>query len=81
MRLPLNAARQFDLVCANLTEDLLLAGRRRICNRLRPGGKLVLAGILRSQFEAVRRAYEATGLKLAVYQPEGDWASGAFVRI
>jgi ribosomal protein L11 methyltransferase len=80
-RLPLTGPSQFDVVCANLTDDLLLAERRRILNRLRPGGRLVLAGILRSQFQAVRRAYEAIGLKLAVYQPEGDWASGSFVRI
>lgn len=80
-RLPLTGARQFDVVSANLTDDLLLAEQRRILNRLRPGGRLVLAGILRSQFQAVRRAYETIGLKLAVYQQEGDWASGTFVRI
>jgi ribosomal protein L11 methyltransferase len=81
MRLPLSGPRRFDLVCANLTDDLLLAGQRRICNRLRPGSRLVLAGILRSQFRPVRQAYEAMGLKLTVHQQEGEWASGAFVRI
>src|SRR5262245_45424374 len=58
LRLPVTGSRQFDLVCANLTDDLLLAARRHISKRLRPGGRLVLAGILRSQFRKVRRAYE-----------------------
>jgi ribosomal protein L11 methyltransferase len=80
MQLPPGAPRRFDVVCANLTEDLLRAERRRISNCLRPGGTLVLAGILRNQFQAVRRAYGTMGLKLGVYRQEGDWASGTFVR-
>jgi ribosomal protein L11 methyltransferase len=80
MRLPAGARRRFDVVCANLTEDLLRTERRRIGSYLRPGGTLVLAGILRDQFQTVRRAYATMGLKLGVYQQEGEWASGTFVR-
>ena len=80
LRWPIRASRKYDLICANLMYDLLLAGQRRILNRLRPRGLLILAGILRTQFPALREAYEAAGLKLADHQAEGEWESGAFIR-
>ena len=79
-RLPLKPARRSDVICANLITDLLLAERPRVLTRLAPGGTLVLAGILRSQFAAVRRAYESAGLKLKERRTENEWESGAFVR-
>ncbi|HEU0011196.1 MAG TPA: 50S ribosomal protein L11 methyltransferase, partial [Verrucomicrobiae bacterium] len=51
-REPLRIVQKFDMVCANLILDLLLSERDRIVNRVRPGGALVLAGILRTQFPA-----------------------------
>jgi ribosomal protein L11 methyltransferase len=79
-KLPARAPRQFDLVCANLTHDLLLAEQRRLLARLAPGGRLVLAGVLRSQFPAVRRAYRAAGMRLAAQARMGEWHSAAFTR-
>jgi ribosomal protein L11 methyltransferase len=70
--------RTFDLVCANLTDDLLLEWRSRIINRLAPGGVLVLAGMLKSQFARVRQAYETAGLGLLENAVEEEWQSGAF---
>jgi ribosomal protein L11 methyltransferase len=77
-KLPLKPARQYDLVCANLISNLLIAERRRIINRLKPGGTLVLAGILAVEFEEVRQAFEKNGLKLAARRVENEWCSGAF---
>ena len=79
-RLPLRPGRRHDVICANLIADLLLAERARVLARLAPGGTLVLAGILRPQFAAVRRAYESAGLKLKEGRTENEWESGAFVR-
>jgi len=78
--LPLKPRRKHGLVCANLICDLLLAERDRILNRLEPDGTLVLAGILKSQFAEVRRAYEAAGLRLIAAREENEWQSGAFSR-
>jgi ribosomal protein L11 methyltransferase len=77
-RLPRRDARQYDLICANLIATLLIEESRRILNRLRPGGRLVLAGILAREFHRVRRAYERAGLKLVATKREGEWQSGAF---
>ena len=77
-KLPLKPARQYDLVCANLISNLLIAERRRIVNRLKPGGTLVLAGILATEFGEVQAAFEKLGLKLAAKRVENEWGSGAF---
>jgi len=80
-RMPLKSGHRFDIVCANLIHDLLIAERARILRRVKSGGTLVLAGILHSQFPAVRQAYEAAGLKLKARLAEKEWESGAFVAI
>jgi len=49
-------------------------------NRLQPGGVLILAGILETQFAQVESAYEAAGLKLIRTRVEKEWQSGAFLR-
>jgi len=77
-RLPLASRRRYDLVCANLEFDLLLREARRILNRLKPGGVLVLAGILDRQFAAVCSAYEKSGLAMVASRGQGEWRSGAF---
>jgi ribosomal protein L11 methyltransferase len=77
--LPGVPANQYDLVCANLILEILLQEKRRIVNRLKPGGRLVLAGILRRQIAPVRDAYENSGLKLAEQRAEQEWKSASFV--
>ena len=71
---------KFDLVCANLTADLLLIHRRRIIQSLKRFGRIVLSGILRSQFAEVRQAYEQAGLRLVARRREEEWESAAFAR-
>lgn len=68
----------FDFICANLTDDLLLKHRFRIVNRLAPGGHLVLAGILHSQFPGLARQYQALGCRLIAQRQEKEWKSGRF---
>lgn len=77
-KLPVKPARQYDLVCANLISNLLIAERRRIVNRVNPGGMLVLAGILTVEFDEVRVAFEKLGLKLTAKRVENEWCSGSF---
>ncbi len=69
---------RYDVVCANLIYDLLIAERDRLLARLKPGGTLVLAGILETQFDQVKDAFTAAGLKLVKARTQGEWRSGAF---
>lgn len=77
-KLPLKPARQYDLVCANLISNLLIAERRRIVNRLKPGGTLVLAGILAKEFPQVESFFSGMKLKLVAKRVENEWCSGSF---
>jgi ribosomal protein L11 methyltransferase len=77
-KLPLTPARQYDLVCANLISTLLVAEKKRIVNRLKKGGTLVLAGILTAEFSEVERAFAGLRLKLVASRVENEWCSGAF---
>lgn len=76
--LPVRPRRQFDLACANLLSTLLIAERRRIAAQLDPAGALVLAGILKSEFRQVQKAYKTVGLKLVSYRDGNEWRSGSF---
>ncbi len=79
-RLPGKSVRTFSLVCANLISNLLIEHRRKLVNRVEPGGVLVLAGILRTEFAPVQRAYEGLGWKLVASRAEREWRSGTFRR-
>ncbi|MEI7535110.1 MAG: 50S ribosomal protein L11 methyltransferase [Verrucomicrobiae bacterium] len=77
-KLPLKPAQQYDLVCANLISNLLIAEKRRIVSRLKPSGTLVLAGILTVEFSEVERAFGSLKLKLVAKRVENEWCSGSF---
>jgi ribosomal protein L11 methyltransferase len=77
-RLELKPGRRFDLVCANLISNLLIAERKKIVAQLPRGGTLVLAGILRSEFSEVQQAFEDQGLELLRCKTDREWRSGSF---
>lgn len=77
-KLSAKSERQYDLICANLVANLLVEQRKKIIARLKPGGVLALAGILKTEFPQVQRAYEAAGLKLFQSRAQKEWRSGAF---
>jgi ribosomal protein L11 methyltransferase len=80
-KLPPNPKEQFNFICANLISGLLIKERKRIVARLKSGGVLVLAGILKTEFSAVQLAFEKCGLKLIRAQSEKEWRSGSFYRV
>lgn len=79
-KLPRNSTQRYDIVCANLLTDLLIAERERILARVSPGGALVVAGILKREFDEVVAAYRAAGMKLIASKAQKEWRSGTFVR-
>ncbi len=66
---------RFDLICANILAKPLkgLAGDMRA--RLRPGGALVLSGILTRQAPGVEAVYRAHGFKRAARLRIGEWTT------
>lgn len=77
--LPVKSAKRYDVICANLVDDLLVSEASRLTNWLAPGGRLILAGILAHQFARVGRTFEQAGMELVRSRVEGGWQSGTFV--
>jgi len=77
-RLTARRPRRWDVICANLTADLLAGQAGKICARLKPGGQLIVAGILRREFRQIRDKFAIFGLTLAGNEVKGDWHSGRF---
>ncbi len=69
----------YDIICANLARDLLISEASTICARLEPGGKLIVAGILRRQFGEVQKTLRRFHLTLQVAMSDKTWQSGQFV--
>lgn len=78
-KIPLQSQTKFDVICANVIYDVLLSERKKIVNRLARSGSLILAGILKTQFDHVKSAYEKSGLKLSDSKAEKEWRSGRFI--
>lgn len=69
---------RYSLICANLISNLLLKEIEPILTRLDQNGLLVLAGILKPEFERVRQIYAKQGVHLVASRTEAEWRSGAF---
>jgi ribosomal protein L11 methyltransferase len=70
--------RQFDVVCANLMSELLVAEKTKLASWLAPTGRLVLAGVLLEQFAQVEAAFCGLGMELVAAESLDEWRSGAF---
>jgi ribosomal protein L11 methyltransferase len=77
-KLPCRSDRKYSVVCANLVSSLLVAERGRILARLHADGALIVAGILRTEFEQVQKAFESADLRLTASRTQNEWRSGAF---
>ena len=68
--------RQFDVICANLIYDLLIAEREKLTSWLAPGGQLILAGILIEQFPGVQKAFCELGMEMLESEALDEWRAG-----
>jgi ribosomal protein L11 methyltransferase len=75
-----NPRRKFPVVCANLISNLLIQERKRILSKVQDKGILVLAGILKVEFEAVAKAFQSAGMRLLRSQSRGEWRSGTWAK-
>jgi len=67
--------RTWDVVAANLFSEVLIAAAPAIDAALRPGGALILSGILRAQEAEVAAAFEARGLAFETAVRKGKWVT------
>ncbi|CAJ0770441.1 50S ribosomal protein L11 methyltransferase [Ralstonia chuxiongensis] len=62
----------FDLVVANILSNPLKLMAAMLCARVRPGGRLILSGVLERQAEEVAAAY-ASAIPLTVWRSRDGW--------
>lgn len=68
----------FDLVLANLMAPFLISRAAEITAMAAPGGRFILAGLLRDEEEPVRAAWPSSWSVASSY--EGEWASLRYER-
>lgn len=66
---------QYDVVLANIIARILIELSEAIVAHTKPGGKVVLAGIIESREQDVKNAYEALGMVLDARRTREDWIS------
>lgn len=71
---------QYDIVVANISTEANVGLSRSFGAAVRPGGTLLLSGILGVDAERVSAAMRARGFALRRMSFEGDWAFFAFER-
>lgn len=70
----------FDLVLANINRNALLDMLPGLAAKLADGGRLVLAGLLQTDREAMREAIRGAGVALYDEATEGEWWSAIVTR-
>lgn len=65
-----------DLVLANLYSDLLIAAAPGLVKKLKPGGRLIFSGVLKTQIDEVSAVLRRLGLKHQEIVTRGKWCAG-----
>jgi len=69
----LKARAPYDLLIANILAGPLIELAPALAGALAPGGRLILAGLLDTQADAVTAAYRRQGMMAGTRVPRGDW--------
>jgi len=67
--------RQWDLVTANLYSEMLVKVHSRIAAAVKPGGRLILSGMLAPQADATLAAFKTQGLTFERIVKKGKWVT------
>lgn len=74
-RLSSYAGRQFDVVVANLTADVIIPLAGEFPEVIKPGGMLIVSGILTEQGDEVLEALRSEGFEMIEAKPDGEWVT------
>ncbi|HZK24170.1 MAG TPA: 50S ribosomal protein L11 methyltransferase [Oscillospiraceae bacterium] len=64
-----------DVIVANLTADILLKIKHHLPAVLRPGGKIILSGIIKERAEEVMTTIFTQGYQLLAERSAGEWVA------
>ena len=69
-----------DFVAANVLGPVLIRFAERISSLVKPGGRIILSGILDELYPEVKAKYESLGLEESSSKLIGEWRTGMFIR-
>ena len=72
--------RDFDLICANIMADVHIAMKDMHFKKLKPGGGLILSGIIAHRADEVRTVFESGGFECTGTAEENGWLALGFVK-
>jgi ribosomal protein L11 methyltransferase len=73
-----SAEGKFDVIAANILSGILIANVSKLLGMLKPGGYIILAGILKAEFDKVAEAFKLNGCSEENRESEGEWTGGYF---
>lgn len=76
--IPEGSESRYDLVLANINRNILEDLGGQLCALIRPGGRLLLSGLLESDEEIIRRHPAYSRLTFLEKRQEGEWIGLAF---
>ncbi len=65
---------KFDVVVSNTSRETLVSVRNSLRERLLPGGRLVISGILATERGEIASAYRGAGYDIVSWKIDGQWA-------
>lgn len=65
----------YDIITANIVADILIAMKDHFFRFLKPGGTLIISGIISERSTEVTDAVTAAGFEIADFREESDWAA------
>ena len=68
----------YEIVAANILSSALISGKVKLLSLCKPGGRLILAGILEKEYAHVKAEFETLGCKELFAETEKEWRGGAF---
>ena len=68
----------YDVIAANILSGILIRNKEILLSMLKSGGHLILAGILATEYDNVKNAFSASGLREIETFQEQEWKSGLF---
>lgn len=73
-------SQEYDVVFANILENILYQEKKSLVSFTKPGGSLILSGLLRHQASGITETYLKEGMLLKSHLEKGDWAAILFER-
>jgi ribosomal protein L11 methyltransferase len=73
-------SRQWELVTANLFSELLMKVKEKIVASIKPGGRLILSGMLAKQADEALAAFRKTGIRFDRVAKKGKWVTALGTR-